>query len=184
MSGHLRPYRVRKAIAADLAFTHVWRNDPVTRKMARVAAPLSPAQYRAWFRAQNAAPDRLMLLGLQGNTPLGYASFAPFWERGAWTISLTLAPEHRGQGHGRGLLPLFVRKAGIYLNLVCVIAHIRAENAPSHRLFSGAGFVDQGAEDGVHRYRLPVRAADASATMDQSSASPRRSGRAATAPST
>jgi len=152
-------YKIREAITADLATTWVWRNDPVTRAMARVAAPVSRAQYQAWYNSVAQSPHHLMLVAEQNNSLIAYAGFAPFKDPGSVTISLTLGADFRGQGHGSALIPLFIKDAASKLQVREIIAHIRTENAPSHTVFTRAGFQACEVEDGIHRYRLPVLAA-------------------------
>ena len=172
-------YEIREAITADIETTWVWRNDPVTRSMARVDAPVSRTQYEAWFNSVERSRRHLLLVAEHNNTLIAYAGFAPFTETGTVTISLTLGPVFRARGHGSALTPLFVRKAADYLCIKEIIAHIRTENAPSHMAFSRAGFRNSGVEGSIHRYRLPVLRASVPSTMDQSNASPRLSGRVA-----
>jgi len=149
-------YKIREAITADLATTWVWRNDPVTRAMARVATPVSPAQYMAWYNSVAQSPYHLLLVAEKDNSLIAYAWFAPFKDPGSVTITLTLGADFRGQGHGAALIPLFTKEAASKLKAREIVAHIRTENAPSHKVFTRAGFEACGVKDGIHRYRLPV----------------------------
>lgn len=149
-------YSIRDARREDLDCLWVWRNDPVTRQMARFHDIVDRAHYEYQFASIDDDPARLMLVAGLDEALVAYATFAPFEPGRSAVISLTVGPAHRNQGHGRKLLPYFTSIAGRRLELEEIVAHIRAENAPSIRIFEQAGFRLTETENLIHRYRLTL----------------------------
>jgi RimJ/RimL family protein N-acetyltransferase len=149
-------YTFRKATADDLDHTWVWRNDPVTRRMARSPTFVDRPRYTAWFETLQADPDQLMLVAAVDDTLIAYATFAPFEKGWSAVMSLTIAPDHRGQGHGTALVDYFAFMGGDHLSVGEIVAHIRDENTPSRTIFERAGFRWLCCENDIHRYRLTL----------------------------
>ncbi len=124
--------------------------------MARVPNVIDRAHYDVQFKTIQADPARLMLVAGLDDDLIGYATFAPFERTRSALISMTLGPEFRGQGHGSRLVGHFTRIAGRRLGVKEIVAHIRAENDPSIRVFEKAGFRLTETENLIHRYRLSL----------------------------
>ena len=135
---------VRPAVEGDALDVLAWRNDPVTRAMARNREAVDEASHLAWFAGALADSRRTFLIGEVEGEKIGMVRF----DRGDETeVSINLNPAHRGRGLSYPLL---------MAALACVDgdvwAEIRPENAASLRLFERAGFVFREIRDGLRRY--------------------------------
>lgn len=150
---------LREASMADVRTLLDWRNDPATRTASRDSTEVALAEHLTWLRSTLARDDRLLLLGSDADGDVGTVR----WDRlgdEAWLVSITVAPERRGQSLARGLLKageeaLCERLGGTPL----VYATVHQHNDSSRRLFEASGYlldlpVDR---DGFLRYakRLP-----------------------------
>lgn len=139
---------VRPAREADALDVLAWRNDPVTRAMARNQEAVDEASHLAWFAGALADPRRTCLIGELGGEKIGMVRF----DRGDETeVSINLNPAHRGRGLSQPLLA-----AALALEPGEVWAEIRPENAASLRLFERAGFQFRAMRDGLRRYLRPA----------------------------
>jgi RimJ/RimL family protein N-acetyltransferase len=116
--------------------------------MSRSTEPVEPAGHARWFQGALADPSCTLLIGERGGRKIGMVRLA----RGDETeVSINLNPAERGQGLARELLAL-----ALAAERGAVLAVIKPENLASIRLFEGAGFVLQGAADGLARYVRPA----------------------------
>ena len=138
---------LRAASAADMAAILPIYNDAVINTTAVFDyAPRSLEAQLAWFDAKQ-AQNLPVLLAVDGDAVLGFASYGPFrpWPAYRHTVenAIYIAPARRGQGIGQILLPaLFdlARAAGAHV----MIAGITADNAASLRLHEKLGFREAG----------------------------------------
>lgn len=63
-------------------------------------------------------------------------------------ISITIAPNHRGAGHGAAVLREATRMALDTLGYSRVEARVHSENVASLRAFTAAGYRDEGTRNG------------------------------------
>ena len=141
---------VRKATADDAADLLAWRNDPVTRAMSRSTEPVEAGDHARWFHGALADPTCTLLIGEQAGRKIGMVRLA----RGEETeVSINLNPAARGRRLAGELLALALAE-----ERGAILAVIKPENLASIRLFQGAGFVFDGAADGLARYVRPARA--------------------------
>lgn len=136
--------RLRPAVPDDALDILDWRNDPESRAMSGGGAPIPRAAHLDWYGRALADPGRAIFIGEDEGGKAGMVRFDR--AAGAWTVSIAVAPERRGRGLGRALL-----RAGLDemagRGAIAFVARIRADNAGSLRLFSGAGF-REAARDG------------------------------------
>jgi RimJ/RimL family protein N-acetyltransferase len=135
---------VRPASGADALDVLAWRNDPVTRAMARNQDEVDTAAHLAWFGKALADPRRTFLIGEVDGEKIGMVRF----DRGEETeVSINLDPAHRSRGLSYPLL-----MAGLAYVGGDVWAEIRPENTASLRLFERAGFEFSEIRGGLRRY--------------------------------
>ena len=134
---------IREAREADLAALLAIYNDAVlTTTAVYDYKPRSSEQQAAWFQAKR-EQNLPILVAVDGNTVVGFASYGPFrpWPAYLHSVenSLYVAPERRGQGIGSLLLPALIRRAADR-GLHTMIAGIDAANETSLRLHAKFGF--------------------------------------------
>ena len=125
---------LRRATADDSARLLAWRNDPATRANSITADAVTPEQHAAFLSKALTSPDRFLLVCDQGTVRLDREGPASF------EISLTVAPEARGQGYALALLRAGEAFARLQLKAVRLVAVIKPANTASLRAFEQAGF--------------------------------------------
>ncbi len=138
---------LRDATATDMAAILPIYNDAVVNTTAVFDyTPRSLEAQLAWFTAKQ-EQQLPVLLAIEGDAVLGFASYGPFrpWPAYRHTVenAIYIAPERRGQGIGKRLLPaLFARAQAAGMH--AMIAGITADNAASLRLHAQLGFREAG----------------------------------------
>ena len=99
----LASVRVRPATLDDARPVLDWANDPVTRSVSFTQSEILWEDHQPWFARRLADPGCRLLIGenAQG-APVGMVRFD--LHEGVATISINIAPAHRGQGLGTDLL--------------------------------------------------------------------------------
>jgi RimJ/RimL family protein N-acetyltransferase len=136
-----RPVRLRPATSDDALTLLRWRNDPGTHAGSRNRDEVGAEQHRAWLAAVLADPDRHLLVAVADDADIGTLR----WDRvagGEWEVSLTVAPERRGQGLAASLLHagedwLATREPAAHT----LLAGVHVDNTASQRLFDAAGYL-------------------------------------------
>lgn len=121
---------IREATAADAELLYEWANDPDTRRWSFSTVPIPWDGHVEWLSRVLADPHRTLYIGENEAGPVGTVRFD--WDGEGAEVSITVAPERRGQGLSR---PLLAVAMGNYPHRP-VIAHVKPDNAASVRLFS------------------------------------------------
>jgi RimJ/RimL family protein N-acetyltransferase len=134
--------RVRAATIADSVEILRWRNDLDARKYSRDCEMITFETHQDWFEQVLSDPERVLLIAENTDGQLvGQVRFdlmtteAIFYE-----VSITLAPEARGQGFA---LPLLTAAEEYFLDSlgsVQLCAYIDKDNKASEHLFGSAGY--------------------------------------------
>ncbi len=129
---------VRDASMGDCLQLLRWRNDPATRAVSRTTEAIGLDAHAPWLERTLERHDRELFIAQVKGRPVGMVRFDA--DGSAWEVSINLAPETRGRGFARKVLSeaealFFRRHPGS-----SVMAFVRAENAPSMRLFDRAGY--------------------------------------------
>ena len=158
--------RARPATADDADRLLAWRNDPAARLASREQDEVAPHAHRVWLEQSLASRDLLLLVVEGGRAPSGgggaggaadppdaSAVATVRWDRldygdrevdADWEVSITVAPEHRGNGLARPALAeasyLLAARHGRSQRL---LARVHRDNRASQRLFESAGYVRQ-----------------------------------------
>ena len=149
-----RPVGLRPATAEDADLLRRWRDDPATRAASRSTATVDAESHRAWLARVLGDRGRHLLVGFDDQGELGTVR----WDRvddGEWEVSITVAPDRRGEGLAGRLLAtgegwLADREPATST----MLAAVRADNQPSLRLFRSAGFLPDLPPDGEDVLRL------------------------------
>lgn len=139
---------IRPATDEDGADIWAWRNDPASRAGSLDQDEIAFSSHLSWYRRGLGSAERRFLIGVLGS-PFGYVRLDRIEDR-HWRVSIALAAERRGTGHGKILL---VAALGVFAreqsSPVILAAEILVENQASVRIFLHAGFTIVGERDGV-----------------------------------
>ena len=134
--------RIRPATAKDSIEVLRWRNDLESRKGSRGQDIVPLRTHEVWFEQVLNSPGRSLLIGVNTHgKALGQVRFdrmptvAAFYE-----VSITVAPESRGQGLA---LPLLTAAEEYFLESLGSIqlhAYVGRNNKASEYLFGRAGY--------------------------------------------
>lgn len=135
-----RSWEARPATAADAATLLAWRNDPDTRRASRNPDPVAPKGHLTWLEASLERNDRQLLIVERDGVPVGTVRWD--WESdGLWEVSITVAPEARGDGTGATVLARGEDALRRLVGDTVVRAAVHTVNDRSARLFARAGYV-------------------------------------------
>jgi len=156
----------RPATLQDARQLWIWRNDPLTRAGSRSTAEVLWDDHLRWLTASLNRTDRILLvvddaMGLVGTVRWDLAREQAGEQAGAlrgsheWEVSVTVAPERRGQALARPLLRAgevalsgctsesmrseTMRSSGTHVTAYLAVVH--SDNRASIRLFETSGYV-------------------------------------------
>lgn len=157
---------LRPATPEDAARLYAWRMDPGTRANSLAPAAITPAEHRHWLTKNLANPTRRLYIaeGPEGPVGTGRLDLTASVRAGEWAleaapvaeVSVTVAPEVRGQGWGTRLVAALV-EAARGLGRHRLEARIKADNTPSLLVFLRNGFQPTALEAGIVRLTRRLR---------------------------
>lgn len=142
---------LRSVTTDDARLLWEWTNDPAVRASGRSPAPIPWESHVVWLSHRLADPASSMWLAAAPDSrPVGVVRFKQ--EGAAAEISVSVAPERRGQGWGPALIDAGVRRVFAEPSLDRVVARIKPHNHASRSSFEDAAFTSagEGDEDGIH----------------------------------
>jgi spore coat polysaccharide biosynthesis predicted glycosyltransferase SpsG/RimJ/RimL family protein N-acetyltransferase len=151
---------VRPATIEDARQLWEWRNDAGTRAGSRSSEMVPWPQHLAWMESSLTRKDRVLLVVQDASGPLGTVR----WDletAGQWEVSITVAPDRRGQSLAGPLL----RAAEVALSgetdVSAYLAVVHVDNAASVGLFETSAYVPDLPPDpqGFMRFRKDARVA-------------------------
>lgn len=134
---------LRPATLDDADALLVWRNDEETRRQSFTTDEVAYDDHVAWLRRVIADPDRLLFVGVVDGVVVGQVRLDV--DGDAAEISVTVAPDARGNGYARGLIAAAVDVSPVDI----VVARIKNGNAASRAAFTAAGFAHRDTTDGI-----------------------------------
>ncbi len=144
--------RYRPARAADAQLLLAWRNDAAVRAVSHTTHEVAPAEHAAWLARVLADPDRTLLVVERQSEPVGTVRLDR--EGDEATLSVTVAPQHRGRGVGvQAIRESTELELAARPELTHVVALVKAENSASQRAFERAGYVRAGLRGPALAYR-------------------------------
>lgn len=155
MSGNLT---LRPAEPADSALVFEWRNQPTIIAHSSSRSRVSLSDHTSWFAASLQNPDRLILILLNGGTPIGLCRFDRTDDEAV--ISVYLAEGNSGRGHGiAGIRMGCAAAVRHWPDLAAIRADVRLDNPQGLSAFPKAGFSreDQPRADGHATFLLSAQ---------------------------
>lgn len=131
-----------------------WRNDPHTRVMSRNEDPIDEQAHNVWFERILGNRDRVLLVGLILDRPIGMVRFDRQNGTTSWEINIALAPEERGKGLGKLLLTLSLAQFFATYPDATLLAEIKQRNVASRRLFESVGFLHESSDGEILQFSL------------------------------
>jgi RimJ/RimL family protein N-acetyltransferase len=107
-----------------------WRNDPDSRANSRNEDDILWSDHLQWLSRVFASESVLLYVAEENGIPLGTCRVDADGE-----LSWTVAPEHRGKGHGKEMVRLLAEAANRHL-----VAEIKSSNLASLRIVQELGF--------------------------------------------
>lgn len=138
--GDLLPV-LREVVPEDAHVLWRWANDPATRQMSLSRAPISWAEHERWFADRLASANTVFLLAEEVGTPVGVARFDLGPDQRIATVSVTVAPDHRGRGLGRRIVDAATSRLFERTPVERIQARVRTENEASKAAFEHSGYV-------------------------------------------
>ena len=130
---------LRPAHAADADLLLAWANDPATRAASFGREPVARPDHVRWLAAVLRDRARRLWIAEEAGVPVGQLRVDRLPD-GVGVVSIGLAPSARGRGLGHEVLGLGLAAAAAELGIRRARAVVMEANAPSRRLFEGAGF--------------------------------------------
>jgi len=145
---------LRPAAQADATLLWQWRNDDHARAMSRQPGVVPWETHVAWLARRLADGDAMLLIGVQGDQPVGVVRFDRRAD-GVAEVSIAIAADFRGRGLGKPLLQCGCERADRAGFARVFDAEIKADNLASRRIFEGSGFRVVSSDEKWVMYRRP-----------------------------
>jgi len=123
-----------------------WRNDSLTISASHTTAAVSREGHFRWLAEVLRDPARRLFIAETGGVAIGTVRADQSLE--GWLLSWTVAPEHRGHGHGKAMV-----EAAARLTPGPLLAEIKSGNGASVAIAQAAGFDLIRELDGVLLFR-------------------------------
>lgn len=136
---------LREARMSDAELLWRWANDRETRENSFTKASILYADHVAWLERRLASDATRIWIGTDDGVPVGQVRFD--MTGGVAEIGITVAPEHRGRGHGKAMLTRAIHRLREERGgRVRPRASVLARNPASLRLFKACGFEEVGSD--------------------------------------
>ena len=148
---------LRPATEADQALLLGWRNDPDVVRFSLTGRTVGASQHANWLAARLTRPRRRLWIAEELGEPVGQTRVD--LEGAAGTVSIAVAPSHRGRGVGTGILRVLVSEMEADDEVRTLVAMVHPDNTASLRAFEHAGFTARdGRRDGFVVFERSVEA--------------------------
>lgn len=134
---------LRPTVWSDWQRLLAWANDPPTRAASFTPAAIAEAEHRAWFARRLVDPEARLFIGASAGTAVGTVRLQRAGPRAL--VSIAIAPEARGRGHGGALLRALVAWCAATRFCAALDAEVALDNPASLTLFRRAGWRDAAA---------------------------------------
>jgi RimJ/RimL family protein N-acetyltransferase len=138
--------KFRTVVMDDAQILLEWRNDPLTRKFSKNGQKISMKEHVKWLRTSLSNSKRKIFIVQYNGVPVGTIRTDEI-ER-VTELSWTVAPEARGQGIGKRMVAIFVKRIK-----GPVKAEVKANNEASKHIAEHAGMKFYNEENGIFYYR-------------------------------
>ncbi len=134
---------LRPATMADAERLFAWRNDPETRRQCWQTHEVTRESHQRWLAGTLDDETVFLFIADADGTAVGTGRLD--WCVMGVELSLTVAPEHRGQGIGTAII-LALRAEAKRVGWTPLIAYIKPGNTASLKAFERAGFTQRRVE--------------------------------------
>lgn len=148
---------LRPATHADAALLLEWRNDPEAVRFSLTGRTVGASPHASWLAARLAGNTPRLWIAEEGRDPVGQVRVDLDGATG--TVSIAVAPAHRGKGVGTGILHALLVEMEADPEVGTLQATVHADNAASLRAFERAGF--QARNGRGHRFVVFERSVEA-----------------------
>jgi UDP-2,4-diacetamido-2,4,6-trideoxy-beta-L-altropyranose hydrolase len=135
---------LRPATSADRALLLDWRNDQDVVRFSLSGRPVAAAAHANWLAARLAEPALRLWIAEEAGEPVGQVRVD--LEDATGTVSISVAPAHRGRGVGSRMLRALVIEMEADGAVRSLLALVHRENTASLRSFERVGFSDTGGQ--------------------------------------
>lgn len=148
--------KIRDASQSDRETVFKWRNDDLTRRMARVSEPVTWEGHCCWFASVMEDPARTLMMCYTDQIPsLAVLRFDCAGEQAE--VSLNLAPEKRGKGYAPKCLLAGINSfAQANPKIGILYAEIKTSNIASLKSFEKAGFSIEDEKEGFWHLSVSI----------------------------
>jgi len=129
---------LRAANIDDCYLVWEWANDPVTRVQSFTSDPIHWQDHLLWFESTLSDPNSFIYIVIHNELPVGLIRFHK--RKNDATISISVAPGHRGRGYSSEIIKMGTQKIFNVTGVETVHAYVKVSNAASKRAFAKAGF--------------------------------------------
>jgi UDP-2,4-diacetamido-2,4,6-trideoxy-beta-L-altropyranose hydrolase len=129
---------LRSATAGDEALLLLWRNEPDAVRFSVTGRGVTPEEHAAWLARRLGDPSTHLWIAEEHGTPVGQVRLDVEGTTG--TVSIAIAPTHRGRGMGTAALQAMVIETERDPGVTHLRALVHADNPASARAFELAGF--------------------------------------------
>lgn len=129
---------LRPATMQDAPLLLNLRNDPEAIRFSVTGRGVTPAEHQAWLAARLDDPDTRLWVAEDVGTVVGQVRVD--LESGVGTVSIGIAPDHRGRGVGQAVLQSMVVEMERDPRATRLRALVHPENGASVRAFEAVGF--------------------------------------------
>lgn len=136
---------LRTATFHDSSLLLGWRNDPLAVRFSLTQRMVDPAEHERWFATGIANPATTIWIAEERGEAIGQMRIDA--HDGIGTVSIGVAPGHRGRGLGTAMLAALVAEIGENPQIEHLRAVIRPENVASLIAFERNGFRRMGESD-------------------------------------
>jgi UDP-2,4-diacetamido-2,4,6-trideoxy-beta-L-altropyranose hydrolase len=133
---------LRPATPGDAAQLLEWRNEPDVVRFSMSSRPVEPSEHSQWLAARLDGPGGRLWIAEEAGDPVGQVRVDV--AGGTGTVSIAVAPAHRGRGVGSRVVRALLVEMEPDLEVRELRALVHPENAASLRAFVRAGFQDTG----------------------------------------
>jgi RimJ/RimL family protein N-acetyltransferase len=133
---------LRQATVRDTPQLLAWRNDPEAVRFSVTGRGVTPAEHSDWLAARLADPDTRLWIAEEDGAAVGQVRLD--LGEGTGTVSIGVAPAHRGRGIGSAVLQAMLVEIERDPRARRLRAVAHAQNMASLRAFERAGFRRRG----------------------------------------
>jgi spore coat polysaccharide biosynthesis protein SpsF len=139
--------RLRPAELGDRDRLLAWRNDADSVRFSLSGTAVGVDEHEQWFARRLDDPGTRLEIGERAGEAVGMVRVDV--EAAVGTVSIAVAPEHRGHGLASRLLRALQRELAGDPQVDRLLAQVVEANTASARAFRSAGFASQGVVSGV-----------------------------------